>query len=1200
LAHTLYQLAQCYSLKGDRRHADLYATASLKALHVDVREPQPQPHSTSISTSIVNDEGDDDDNVTTVSLSCRQAEALRQSQDIQSHASSVLTVRGNANNSNSNSNTDSDSDNLALDGTQMHWQLHHIKTLMSRGDQLRQSMGLRLGDYSDPDDVEQVVMQAHDLYQHALDTLNPLLCSDNLLVTGHPSDDEELSMMKKRSAPHDSHDSRRPRPRPDPVDPPFDKRLAQLYHQLLLRIGLCLDLDLDSDLQQHQEENDEGGDMDMDANGNANIMDLQPSGSIRSSCQDIYQQVRGSPYATWEDKWQATYQLGCVALKEARRDGSLQQLWGGLNHHDDEEHEKEHAHSGSSSSSSSSLDLARHYLKEVCEGMPVTSQRCRHALRCLALATGPGDDAEGRTTTTAPPTSTASLLLHKSLGASACATVADAYRQTPDQDDQYQLRLFESLHNVPLNQLEASVERQLTNHLPLEWNVVTMTLCPVTGEVLVSSLSRDPASRRLQSDTQCLTWNTYDDSGSSSSSGSNSSSLSSFQERVLQPFHSIMVRNKRQLHGMDPDHVAHYGTKEARKMWWTDRRALDEELGALLEQTHQDYFDAPHITQLFAAREPSVMPDHAPDGPGVNANANGSSSDNDDDDKYDDDDIQMTNLANKFDAVAVVSSSAAVTNNKQHQQLLQQEANDKAIANALSKETEADIKARTIPQLKEILIERFGVPKATFRGMRKANLVELFLQQQDQEEEEHQQQEQEHEDDIDIELDIDIDIEGPAAHPTLAMEETQEDNSDSEDCTLTMDEQAVRVPPHHYYVTTPTTFLILDEQLQCFPWESLPLFQTRANSNENASTADYAAAVCRVPSLPFVVSPLLATSRRDVTEHVNDNAMTINPSRVSYVLDPESNLTLTQTRVGDALREIQIEGGLRSDANDVEWQGVMGELPTEAFMQQALTNNTNTNTNTNTSQAHRQAQGAGLYLFCGHGGGTKAFSRVQVEELMYMSSDDDGVMSRQPHDKAAPSVNVVPNVRRCQSSVILMGCSSGKLSSNFDEDYIDVGIGIGIGAADDASHSHSRPPPLPYYEASGLALSYLQAGAPCVVANLWDVTDGDIDKYCIQLLRDFFLDHLVDGQGDGEDVEAGDSSQPAPFHSRSEQGDEHEVEQEQETDSHPPNERTSKPKSSTSQLHSLAHHVALARSACKLRYLVGSAPVCYGVPVFLL
>jgi hypothetical protein len=38
----------------------------------------------------------------------------------------------------------------------------------------------------------------------------------------------------------------------------------------------------------------------------------------------------------------------------------------------------------------------------------------------------------------------------------------------------------------------------------------------------------------------------------------------------------------------------------------------------------------------------------------------------------------------------------------------------------------------------------------------------------------------------------------------------------------------------------------------------------------------------------------------------------------------------------------------------------------------------------------------------------------------------------------------------------------------------------------------------------------------------------------------------------------------------------------------------------TSSTPSLAGSVAISRSACKLRYLVGCAPVCYGVPMHLL
>ena len=85
-----------------------------------------------------------------------------------------------------------------------------------------------------------------------------------------------------------------------------------------------------------------------------------------------------------------------------------------------------------------------------------------------------------------------------------------------------------------------------------------------------------------------------------------------------------------------------------------------------------------------------------------------------------------------------------------------------------------------------------------------------------------------------------------------------------------------------------------------------------------------------------------------------------------------------------------------------------------------------------------------------------------------------------------------------------------------------------------------------------MALKYLTAGAPglllskegalltviaVVVANLWDVTDGDIDR---------FTSHLLDSLG---------SSVPVPT------------------------------------------LVNRARQACTLKFLVGAAPVVYGLPV---
>ena len=128
-----------------------------------------------------------------------------------------------------------------------------------------------------------------------------------------------------------------------------------------------------------------------------------------------------------------------------------------------------------------------------------------------------------------------------------------------------------------------------------------------------------------------------------------------------------------------------------------------------------------------------------------------------------------------------------------------------------------------------------------------------------------------------------------------------------------------------------------------------------------------------------------------------------------------------------------------------------------------------------------------IYIYCGHGSGSK-----------YYSTD---LISR-------TSIN---------SIVILMGCSSGLLKSNIYDEY----------------------------EANGVALSYLAAGATCVIANLWDVTDKDIDK---------FSDHMLQSIAYTNDQ-------------------------------------------NINKKNNIVQAMNEARNSCKLRYLNGAATVCYGIPV---
>ncbi|KAL9542009.1 hypothetical protein MBANPS3_008825 [Mucor bainieri] len=88
------------------------------------------------------------------------------------------------------------------------------------------------------------------------------------------------------------------------------------------------------------------------------------------------------------------------------------------------------------------------------------------------------------------------------------------------------------------------------------------------------------------------------------------------------------------------------------------------------------------------------------------------------------------------------------------------------------------------------------------------------------------------------------------------------------------------------------------------------------------------------------------------------------------------------------------------------------------------------------------------------------------------------------------------------------------------------------------------------FDLNGYVLNYLLAGSPAVVANLWDVTDRSIDKLTKYMLHSWGM--------------------LSPTTAKS----------------------TDKPKS-------LVQAVSESRNQCKLGYLIGAAPVVYGIPVYL-
>ncbi|KAI9208076.1 peptidase family C50-domain-containing protein [Polychytrium aggregatum] len=114
----------------------------------------------------------------------------------------------------------------------------------------------------------------------------------------------------------------------------------------------------------------------------------------------------------------------------------------------------------------------------------------------------------------------------------------------------------------------------------------------------------------------------------------------------------------------------------------------------------------------------------------------------------------------------------------------------------------------------------------------------------------------------------------------------------------------------------------------------------------------------------------------------------------------------------------------------------------------------------------------------------------------------------------------VRKLKKC-CTTLLIGCSSGRLSTCGE------------------------------FDPSGAAVSYLMAGCPALAANLWDVTDGDIDRFTASLLKRWGLARK-DAEAAQEDT------------------------------------------------MSLPQAMQRAREDCQLPYLTGAAPVVYGVPVSIM
>ncbi|GJM86988.1 hypothetical protein PR202_ga02897 [Eleusine coracana subsp. coracana] len=131
------------------------------------------------------------------------------------------------------------------------------------------------------------------------------------------------------------------------------------------------------------------------------------------------------------------------------------------------------------------------------------------------------------------------------------------------------------------------------------------------------------------------------------------------------------------------------------------------------------------------------------------------------------------------------------------------------------------------------------------------------------------------------------------------------------------------------------------------------------------------------------------------------------------------------------------------------------------------------------------------------------------------------------------------------------------------------------------------------YAPRGAPLSYLSAGSPVVIANLWDVSDKDIDRFCKALLNSWLQENLEDDnicsecwqltQGlEALNIAAKDNGRTRQKGTRGKK-------------SHKINDSSS----CCCRRRRLATYLSEARRACRLPLLIGASPVCYGVPTII-
>ncbi|KAJ1968935.1 separin protein [Dispira parvispora] len=299
--------------------------------------------------------------------------------------------------------------------------------------------------------------------------------------------------------------------------------------------------------------------------------------------------------------------------------------------------------------------------------------------------------------------------------------------------------------------------------------------------------------------------------------------------------------------------------------------------------------------------------------------------------------------------------------------------------------------------------------------------------------------------------------------------------------------------PHH-------VVLILDKHLQLLPWESMPCLRQRS--------------VSRLPSLHFLRDRVLLL--RSSNEATNIDGDT------SYIESGSGGLNQAMGTLSITGRPTQRKAGLRNGSKQTPWHA--GTLDDDSNV---------------TLTVNRKRV---FYLL--NPGQDLKHTQDMFEPVLRRQPGWDGIVGRVPMDKECEQA------LKSHDVYLYFGHSGGEQYlkgqkiRRFDRCAVSLLFGCSSGYLKPAGE----------FDPCGIALDYMVAGCPSLVANLWDVTDKDIDRFSKAVLEEWGLVPSSDQTKVGDSKDKGCS---------------------------------------------LSEAVARGRDECHLKYLIGAAPVVYGIPCYL-